>query len=124
MAIKKSGLTSMARTPAELKEANGPSKYVPSKYSYGTSINLNKEEMEKLGIKELPELGDEYRIVGVAKVTRASSTATQGGKDTSMELQITHMDLTHEDEAEEKAESPAKERSEQLSPKPGGMRFR
>jgi CBS-domain-containing membrane protein len=107
-------MTSMARSQDELKASTIPMTNKPNKFSYGTSISLNKEEMAKLGIKELPELGDEYSIVGVAKVTSASSTAREGGTDTSMELQLTHMTLTHEDAAEEKAETPNKEKSEQI----------
>jgi hypothetical protein len=134
--MKKTGLINMARSPAELKADNKPSTLSgDSKYPYGTRISLNTDQLKKLGITELPEMGDEYSIVGVAKVTRASSSASESGSETSMELILTHLSMTHENDVEEKAETPEQEQVEQIAPtvkvgiglpltKPGAMTMR
>lgn len=117
MALKKTGMTSLARSKAEMEARQGSNEIAVSstdKYPYGVSLNLSNDELEKLGITELPELGDEYAVVGIAKVTRASQSASTSGQDTSLELQLTHLKLTHENDTEEAAESRAKEQSENL----------
>lgn len=127
--MKTNGMTDMARSTAELKAESQPSEYKPSKYSYGTTIRLNKAEMAKLGIEELPELDDTFAVICIAKCTSASQHASKSGQDTSMELQITHMTLKKQgkgDAAEEAKESKKQEAAEQLNTraKPGAITMR
>ena len=112
--IKKTGMTDMARSPAEMKERNSPGVVGGSreKYGYGTSVTLDAEALKKLGIKELPEVGDEYHIVAIGKVTSTAKNANETNDSTRMEIQFTHLKLTHEDEAEEAKETPAEEKKE------------
>lgn len=103
-------LVDMARTDADKKAAqkrmeecmtgDGPD------YSYGLCIDLGKEELGKLGISELPEVGDEMHIYAVAKVTRVHQSASEHGDDNrGVTLQITHMStMAEEAEAEEPGE--------------------
>lgn len=116
--MNKNGMVSMARTPSAIKKGMNPVSSMASKYPYGVSISLDNDTLKKLGITELPEMGDEYQIIGVAKVTHASSASSEAGQNTSMELTITHLNLTHEDDVEEKSESPSVEKSESIT-KPG-----
>lgn len=101
-------MVSMERTKAEKKKAeerfkDGPTLAGPD-YPWGLCLNLGKAEIEKLGIKDLPEVGDEFHIYAVAKVTRVSQSATDKGDESKgVELQITHMGAMHEDEEEELA---------------------
>jgi hypothetical protein len=109
-------MVDLARAPAEVKKANTVN-YKPSPYGYGTSISLDHDQLKKLGITELPEVGDEYSITASGKVTSASKNSSEeSGSRTSLSIQITHLKLTHEDEAEEKKETPAEEKAEQIKP--------
>lgn len=111
-------LVDLNKSPTEAKK-DTVSNYKPSPYGYGTSISLDHEQLKKLGITELPEVGDEYTITATGKVSSASMNSSElSGSRTSLSIQITHLKLTHEDEAEENKESPAKEKSEQLTSKP------
>lgn len=114
--MKKTGLTDLARSPKEDK-ANQAIGLVGTrdKYGYGTSITLDAEALKKLGVAELPEVGDEYAIVAVGKVTSVSQNASEQNNSTRLEVQLTHLKLTHEDEAEEKAETPKQEKAEAFS---------
>lgn len=63
-------------------------------YPYGLCIHLDKDELDKLGMKELPKVGTEMPVTAVAKVTRVSQSAVEGADEqTSIDLQITDMGL-------------------------------
>lgn len=98
-------IVSMERTETEKKAAEKRMEAMPSAgpdYPWGLCINLGKDELDKLGIKELPEVGDEYHVYAVCGVTRVSQSASAGGEDSKgIELQITEMGVMHEDEGEE-----------------------
>jgi hypothetical protein len=112
--MKKTGLIDMARSPTDSKVTQGlaVNGSTRDKYGYGTSISLDSEALKKLSIKELPEVGDEYAIMAVGKVTSVSQNASENNTSSRLEIQLTNMALTHEDEAEEKAETNTQEKSE------------
>jgi hypothetical protein len=102
-------LVDMARTDADKKasqkrmeammESDGPD------YPYGLCLDLCKEELDKLGLKDLPEVGDEFHIYAVAKVTRVSQSASESGDDSrGISLQIIEMGTM---DADEDSDSPA-----------------
>lgn len=107
-------LVDMARTPAEKKASqerieamitdSGP------EYPYGLCLDLCKDELDKLGIRELPEVGDEMHIYAVAKVTRVYQSASEGGDDSrGISLQICEMSTMEDaDEDEQYAKKAAK----------------
>lgn len=111
MAISKKGMTDMKRGPVVNKSIGlvNPSR---DQYGYGTSVTLDSDALKKLGIKELPEVGDEYHIIAIGKVTSTAKNASETNDSTRVEIQLTHMDLTHEDAAEEAKETPAEEKRE------------
>ena len=86
-----------------------------SQYPYGVCLNLDTDELKKLGIKDLPAVGDEYHIHAVGEVTSVSEQDTGSGESRSLRIQITMLQLVHEDEseAEESSESPADEEAEE-----------
>ena len=117
MAAKEAKLVSMERTAKEKTAAqkrmdaaisdSGPD------YPYGLTINLGKDELKKLGIDDLPAVGDEFHIMAVAKVTRVHQSASEQGDDSrGVELQITDMSTMHEGEENEGDEGPQAEGSE------------
>lgn len=63
-------------------------------YPYGLQIRLGKEELEKLGMSELPELGTESMLHAKVKVTSVSESESLYGEHKSLELQITDMALS------------------------------
>jgi hypothetical protein len=72
--------------------AMGPEKR--ESYPYGLRVRLGDAEMKKLGMEEMPKVGDEIELDAKVKVVGTSANATEGGaKNRSVELQITHMEL-------------------------------
>lgn len=78
---------------AEREEMPGEVETDEPKYPYGLCINLDKEQLEKLGITALPQVGATMMIMAKAYVKSTSAYETQGGKDMSIGLQITDMEI-------------------------------
>ena len=96
----------MKQSAADQKETMGvvgPSKR--EEYPYGLRIRLGEAEMKKLGMDDLPEVGDEIELDAKVKVVSTNASASESSKNRSVELQITHMELGGEEEesAEDKA---------------------
>lgn len=119
-------LVDMAYSKAELKKQDGPVAAADrDPYPWGLCLHLEKEQLDKLGVKELPEVGSEFHFVAVAKVTSVNHSARQGqDENCSVGLQITMMQIAlQESAAEEKSEgkeTPAKEARETPSIMKGG----
>lgn len=70
-------------------------------YPYGTSIDLDETALQKLGIKNLPAVGDvQYleAIVSIRSVSAYDSDSQKDGARRSVCLQITDMRLTGSDD--------------------------
>lgn len=106
MATKKptTKMVSMKRTPEDKRgdkmEAVSMGAMAPD-YPYGLCIRLDKEELDKLGMKQLPAVGTEMPLEVNVKVTRVSQSAAEGADDqTNVELQITDIGIdVDQDEA-------------------------
>jgi hypothetical protein len=73
--------------PGEV-DADGP------RYPYGLCIRLGKDELAKIGMTTLPNVGTGMNLMARATVKSVSSYDTQGeGADMSVELQITDLEL-------------------------------
>lgn len=107
--MPKSKMVSMERTAAEKKQAEELCKANPCEgpdYPWGLALNLGKEELDKLGVKGLPEIGEEFQIVATAKVTRVSQSANASGDEhKGVELQIIEMGVTDPDAAQDETEA-------------------
>ncbi len=84
---------------AEREEMPGEIEYEEPMYPYGLCLHLTKDEMEKLSITALPAVGSEMTITAKVFVKGTSAYETQGGKDMSMDLQITDMEIGASDKA-------------------------
>ena len=90
-------LTSLKMKPREGKD---PCECLVSpardEYPWGLRIHLETEQLEALGIKDLPEVGTELEITGIVKVVNASCSASEGQKKEhrSVGLQITDMEMS------------------------------
>lgn len=61
-------------------------------FPYGLRVNLTEKEMEKLGIKDLPNVGDTVMIHAMAEVQSVSQSESQdGGMNKNISYQITDM---------------------------------
>lgn len=99
---------------AEYTGADGP------EYPWGLEIRLEDETLTKLGITDLPDVGDEFRVVCVVRVDSVSqSQMASGRQDRCVCLQITQMGL-EADEAETTA-SPAPAPKQAKQPSKGGV---
>ena len=64
------------------------------RYPYGLNLRLENEAIDKLGIKEMPEVGEEVMVMAKAKVESCSMNEQSDGKKyRTISLQITDMML-------------------------------
>lgn len=89
-------LVDMAHSKAALKKESRPGPYEADPYPWGLCLHLEKEQLDKLGLSKLPAVGDEIRLVGIAKVTGVNHSAREGqDENCSVALQITSMQVDH-----------------------------
>lgn len=108
-------LVDMAYTKAEIKEEAKETKFPgePSKYPWGLQIRLEDEELKKLGVTDLPQVGGEMHLAVIAKVTGVSeNTMADGDYDCCVTLQITMMQVVMQESAEEEKGEKETPRSE------------
>lgn len=123
--MPKSGLVDMAYTKAELKEEKKEMSVgyggEPNPYPWGLCLSLEEKELDKLGIKELPEVGAEFHMMVIAKVTSVNHSAREGyDEDMRVGMQITMAQVLMAESASrerqeyrtEGKETPAKEAAE------------
>ncbi len=85
-------MINMKRAP-EREEMPGEIEKDEPRYPYGLCISLEKEDMDKLNMGNLPKVGTEISFVAKAVVKGTSAYETQGGSDMRVELQITDMEM-------------------------------
>jgi hypothetical protein len=93
----------MKLTKSAAKKQSEPSASDVPKYPWGLEVNLSNESLKALEMETLPDVGATMMLKAKVKVERVSaSDRLGGGKDRTVELQITHMELsadkTHKDE--------------------------
>lgn len=101
-------LIDMKYTPKEkLEESkeNVPGPDSMPDYPYGLTINLEKEQLDKLGLTEY-EVGDELNMSGVCKITMVRSSERENDpEEASVCIQIMKLELTDADEMAEAVEA-------------------
>lgn len=63
------------------------------KYPWGTSMCLEQDVIEKLGFKDLPEVGEEFIITAKVHVTGVGKRETKDEEYKNINLQMTEMSL-------------------------------
>jgi hypothetical protein len=99
----------MALSKEEAQESQPSTLAEPElpKYAYGLRLELDDDALEKLGITELPAVGETLMITAKVEVIGTSTNERQGGDEEScVSLQITHLAIG--DENEPKKRDPAK----------------
>lgn len=62
-------------------------------YPYGLCLYLDEDTLKKLGLTELPKLGEKIAIMAKAEVKMVSESKNVYGVERRLELQITDMAL-------------------------------
>jgi len=93
-------MKNMAMTEAELKEQCAPSALSYGKesdgprYPYGLCLSLEEESIQKLGLKNLPSVGQSMMITARVEITSTGEYESQhGGLRRSLSLQVTDLEL-------------------------------
>lgn len=114
-----------AEAKAEAEEYSKPSLDNEPRYPWGLQIRLEDEELKKLGITDLPEVGAEFHLTVVAEVQSATESKMASGRtDRCVCLQITMLGIDLEESAaSEKGEksTPKSEAAETRKPAKGGV---
>jgi len=98
-------MVDMARTGAEIKDASMTAAPSAPIYPYGLAIRLNKEELEKLDVDyDDWEVGDNFHLFCLAKITSIRKSETADGADCCVEMQITEISGESEDDENEENE--------------------
>lgn len=112
-------LVSMKETAAEEKAEQASLDSPAPDYPYGLRLSLGRNELKKLGMKDLPEIGDEFEIVARGKVVSISQSESERGDGYKCaDIQITEMSLTDPDE-EAEPDGPMAKAGSKLYPKGG-----
>jgi hypothetical protein len=122
-------LVDMKYSKAEMKEEAAEAKVgpdgQPDAYPWGLCITLEKAQLDKLGVTELPQVGAGVHFMAVAKVTSVNQSASMGqDEETRVGLQITMLQILLMESAEEEAgekETPALEARETKAARKGGV---
>ena len=81
-------------------------------YSYGLCISLGREELEKLGMEQLPDAGTEMMIKAKAYVKTVRESAEKDGVEQNVQIQICARGIDsvdkNKDYAKDMYETPAK----------------
>jgi hypothetical protein len=97
----------MKMDAVEQKELAAMPEPPKDQYPYGLRITLNKETLDKMGIKTMPVVGAKFALEALAVVESVHASASKDGPDggyRSCELQITHLGL--DDDAGKEEDEP------------------
>lgn len=83
----------MKLSPEKAKEMVTPIASDGPRYPYGLCLRLGEDELKKLGIKELPDVGSKMMIRAVVEVQSVGQYESQQSESRNLELQIVEMDL-------------------------------
>lgn len=95
------------------KDFEGPDYPEPSPYPYGLRISLNKEDLEKLGITDMPALGDQMCFYVCGDVCSTAESQDEYGETRCIGIQIKQMS---------NEEPPADEEKERKAAAKGGFK--
>lgn len=102
-------LVDMKRTKADKKKSEKEMKNVSSiggeEHPYGLRIHLGEEELSKLGMDNLPSVGDKLHIMAHGRVHSVSSDHhSSGRKSRRVEIQLHKLGVGHGGSEQEQSE--------------------
>jgi hypothetical protein len=111
-------MISMEKTPEQVNRemGDGPGAMTAKladmpRYPYGLCLNLESEQLDKLGIDGDCDVGDLIHLCAMAEVTDISKRKMENGDERlRIELQITHLATLENEDREDDASMKAKKR--------------
>lgn len=115
-------LADLRLTKADAKEEKAEiaaSPYMAGSVPWGLCIRLEKRELDKLGVKSMPNAGDQWRVTAVGRITQVTqSTSTDSDDSRTVALSIEMMEVQAEEPAAmEKADGKQRVAKEQAERK-------
>lgn len=87
-------MVDMKRSP-NAKSTEMATDYEEPQYPYGLCLTLGKDELEKLGMTTLPDVGAKMNVMAMGYVKSTSAYETQDdGKSMSVEIQLTDLEIS------------------------------
>ena len=86
-------LTDMKLSKKEAKAEHEISTNDGPRFPHGLTIHLDDDSMKKLGFDSLPDVGEEFIVVGVGPVESANEHKRQNGVDRSMSIQLQRLEI-------------------------------
>ena len=90
----------------EAMEAEKPSK--PPRYPYGLLIRLESDQIEALGLDEMPDIGAEVNLCGAGCVESLNMGYNGEGPTMSIQIKALAVEISDDDEKGEKEEKKEK----------------
>ncbi|MCB7130173.1 MAG: hypothetical protein J3T61_11615 [Candidatus Brocadiales bacterium] len=90
--MSKHNLVSMKRTKKDKRDDRAES-VDENNFPYGLTISLDDESLTKLGIKELPPVGEAKIIVAVGRVSSVSENSNERRTHRNMSIQIEKIEI-------------------------------
>lgn len=82
------------KSKPEVEEKPGMVEADEPRYPYGLCLHLGKDELEKLGVTALPDVGAKMMVHANGYVKSTSAYDTQGdGKSMTVEIQLTELEV-------------------------------
>lgn len=78
----------------------GPCDSAAPDYPWGLRVRLTEKEIDKLGIKDLPQVGAEMVVNGIGKVVEVYASDTGDARRRGFEFILTDLALSPKDEGE------------------------
>ena len=92
--MSKHNLVSMKRTKADKKRNRAENSIDDNEsFPFGLAISLDDESLTKLGIKELPPVGEAYIVVGVGKVESVRQSSDTRRESRNMNIQLEKLEV-------------------------------
>lgn len=96
-------LVDLKMSKKDMDAESQPSASQQSPYPYGLCLRLDGDELDKLGIKDLPAVGDEFHIQAIGCVTSVAEMNSANSESRHIEIQIEQMELSNEGPADGEA---------------------
>ena len=96
-------LTSMKMSKKDAKEEFEVKAEDRPRFPHGLTLHLDDDSLKKLGITELPAVGDEMIVVGIGKIESSHENRRQSGVDRSVSIQLEQLEVGSVDDDENPA---------------------
>lgn len=86
-------LTDMKMSKKKAKERFEVDSDDNDRFPHGLSIHLDNDSLKKLGFDSVPDIGEEFIVVGVGPIVHASEHKRQNGTDRDVTIQLQKIEV-------------------------------